>query len=141
MMQCFAEVRPATGQKLAVSNSPICVYIIDDDDGVRRALARVFKSAGIQSHQFASTKELFASRIEVGRSCVVADLNIVGDEPIDLPDQLKARHIDIPVIFVSADDSDANRARVRSVGGLGLFRKPVDSQALIDSVLWAVGGC
>ncbi len=118
--------------------TPITVYIVDDDNGVRKALARMFKSVGFLSHQYPSTKQLLATELETHQACVVADLNIVGDEPIELPANLKARHLDLPVVFVSADDSDMNRAKVRSVGGFGLFRKPVDSQALIDAVRWAI---
>lgn len=117
---------------------PITVYIIDDDDGVRRALARMFKSAGFSSHQFTSTREMLAAAIDEDRGCVIADLNIVGDEPIELPSILKSRRIGLPVLYVSADDSDSNRAKVRSGGGFGLFLKPVDDQALIDAVRWAV---
>ncbi len=132
--------RPVGSQSVGPSNNPISVYIVDDDYGVRRALARMFKSAGIHSQQFSSTKEFLAADIGSSRACVIADLNIAGDQPIDLPGQLKNRCLDLPVVFVSADDSDTNRAKVRSAGGLGLYRKPVDSQALIDAVRWAING-
>jgi FixJ family two-component response regulator len=98
----------------------------------------MFKSAGFLSHQFASTRELLETDLDQNRGCVIADLNIVGDEPIKLPGLLEALHIELPVVFVSADDSDSNRAKVQSVGGFGLFRKPVDDQALIDAVRWAI---
>ena len=125
---------------MAISTSPISVYIVDDDDGVRRALVRLFKSAGFVSKQFSSTKELLASDIEGRRACIISDLSIAGDEPTELPDHLRARDLDVPVVFISADDSDASRSKVRAIGGLGLYRKPVDSQALIDAVRWAVNG-
>ena len=100
----------------------------------------MFKSAGIRSQQFSSTAELLAAELDCHRACVIADLNIVGDEPTELPGMLRSRRLDLPVVFVSADDSDRNRSRVRAVGGLGLYRKPVDGQALIDAVRWAVEG-
>ncbi len=98
----------------------------------------MFKSAGIHSEQFSSTQEFLAAKINTHRTCVVADLNIAGDEPARLPGYLEERCLELPVIFVSADDSAANRAKVRAIGGLGLFRKPVDSQALIDAIRWAI---
>ena len=120
--------------------NPISVYIVDDDEGVRRALARLFKSAGIQSRQFSSAREFLEADVESRRACVIADLNIAGDEPTDLPGKLRDRRLNLPVVFISADDSDANRAKVRAVGGRGLYRKPVDSQALIDAIRWAIEG-
>ena len=120
--------------------TPITVYIVDDDESVRRALARVFKSVGFQSRQFPSTKHLLETSVDTDHSCVIADLNIVGDDPVELPARLRERSIDLPVVFLSADASDANRAKIMSVGGFGLFHKPVDSQALIDAVKWAIEG-
>ena len=114
------------------------MYIVDDDEGVRRALARVFKSVGFQSHQFSSTKHLMAANIYTDHSCVIADLNIAGDDPVELPARLRERRIGLPVVFVSAAASDKDRAKVMSAGGFGLFHKPVDSQALIDAVQWAI---
>jgi FixJ family two-component response regulator len=76
--------------------------------------------------------------IESNCACAVADLNIAGDEPTELPRRLEAENIDLPVIYVTADDSERNRAWVQSVGGCGLFRKPVDDQALIDAIRWAI---
>lgn len=131
---------PVTGPPLMNANAPITVYVVDDDAGVRKALARMFRSVGFTSHQFPSTKDLLDTKIDTHDACIIADLNIVGDEPIALPAHLKERHLDLPVVFISADDSDTNRARVRSVGGFGLFRKPVDSQALVDAVRWAIDG-
>ena len=81
---------------------------------------------------------MLATTIDSQRACVIADLNIVGDEPLGLPGLLESRSIDLPVVYISADDSDTNRAKVQSSGGFGLFRKPVDDQALIDAVRWAV---
>lgn len=126
------------GQQLALTANPISVYIVDDDEGVRPALARMFRSAGFDCQQFSSTKELLAADVACHRACVVTDLNLAGDDPTELPVRLKARYMDLPVVFVSADDSDASRSKVRAVGGLGLYRKPVDSQALIDAVRWAI---
>ena len=125
---------------MAASTTPIFVYIVDDDEGVRRALARVFRSAGLETRQFSSTHEFLDAEVNCHRSCVIADLTIADEEPTELPGRLKGRGLNLPVVFVSADDSRTSREKVRAAGGLGLYRKPVDSQALIDSVRWAVEG-
>lgn len=117
---------------------PITVYIIDDDDSVRRALSRVFKAAGFRSMEFSSTTEFMASKFDTRKACVLADMHIVGEKPAELPRLLNEQHVQLPVIFMSADNSEENLARVDSAGGVAFFRKPVDDQALIDSVKWAI---
>ena len=120
------------------ANQPATVYVIDDDAGVRRALARVFKAAGFLSSEFSSTDEFIATGVDTDHACVLSDMHIAGETPAELPRLLEERGIDIPVIFISADDSDENLARVNQAGGVGFFRKPVDDQALIDAIKWAI---
>ena len=123
-----------------MSNSPkpITVYIIDDDDGVRAALRRLFRAAGFAGEGFSSAHEFVSSGIEADHACVLTDLHIPGEDPVELPNMLKEKNLTLPVLFMSADDSDAALARVNQAGGVGLFRKPVDDQALIDAVKWAI---
>jgi len=47
------------------------------------------------------------------------------------------RGIDIPVIFLTAFDSNEVRQQARKAGAAGYFRKPVDDQALLDTIRWA----
>ena len=123
-----------------MSNSPdpITVYIIDDDRGVRSALRRLFKAVGFASESFSSAHDFIASTFETHRACVLTDLHIPGEDPVELPHMLEERHLTMPVLYKSADDSDAALARVNQAGGVGLFRKPVDDRALIDAVKWAI---
>ena len=116
------------------------VYIIDDDRGVRTGLARLFKAAGFASACFPTAHEFMASDIDTHRACVLTDLHIPGEDPVRLPSELQQREMRMPVLFISADDSEAMLARVNRAGGVGLFRKPVDDQAIIDAVKWAIQG-
>jgi FixJ family two-component response regulator len=134
----FGATCASVGTPLQDSKDPITVYIIDDDECVRRALARVFKSVGFRSFAFSSTEEFMAANHETHLACVLSDVHIVGEEPAELPRFLRDRHIDLPVIFMSADNTEENLAKVNRAGGVGFFRKPVDDQALIDAVKWAI---
>jgi FixJ family two-component response regulator len=59
-----------------------------------------------------------------------------GISALELPNRLQDRGIDLPVIFVTADYSNATRDRIRTAGGCAYFKKPVDDQALIDMIRW-----
>lgn len=116
------------------------VYVIDDEPSVQRALLRMLRSAGLSGIAFSSVAEFEASDIAESDACVVADVHMPGNSAIDLPGRLVKRGLELPVIFITGLDSSETRRRVRSAGAAGYFRKPVDDQALIDTIQWVIGG-
>ncbi len=115
------------------------VYIIDDDTSIQRALTRLMRSAGLTSVAYSSIEDFMQSGFEAERACIVADVHMPGIDALNLPAHLRQLGNDLPVIFITADDTDETRERVRQAGGAGYFRKPVDDQALLDAIHWAIG--
>ena len=116
------------------------VYLIDDDESVRRALQRLLRSAGLDVKAFSSAKE-FLENADLGeRACIVLDIQMRGLTGFDLQERLASKGIRIPVIAVSAHDDAKTRERARDLGATAFFRKPVDGEALIDAIKWAMGG-
>jgi len=114
------------------------IYIIDDDESVHRALARLLRSAGFETRTFATVDAFTASEIDSGSGCVLADVRMPGCDGLELPERLRRLGCQLPVIFLSAQDTDTTRAAARRAGAAGFFRKPVDDQALIDAIEWAL---
>jgi FixJ family two-component response regulator len=112
------------------------VFIIDDDASVRRALGRVMTSAGFDSKVFASVDEFLAGTSLRGTGCIVADMTMLGMSSLELGQLLKAADSALPVIFVTAQDTEEARTAARDAGAAGFFRKPVDTQALLDVIQW-----
>ena len=114
------------------------VYLVDDDESVRTALSRLLRSAQIQVHSFSNVEELLCTDKPDEQSCVVADIRMPGTGGLDLPKMLTARGCKYPVIFLSAQDTEQTRAAAKRAGGAGFFRKPIDAQALLDAIEWAI---
>jgi FixJ family two-component response regulator len=70
--------------------------------------------------------------------CVIADIRMPEVSGLELPALLASQGLRVPVIFVTAYDTDENRVEARRVGAAGFFHKPVDGQALLDAIAWAV---
>ncbi len=119
-------------------NNDATVYIIDDDSSVQRALLRLMRSAGLNANAFTSIDDFLAVDISANDACVVADVHMSGIDPLDLPSLLEKKGLSPPVIFITASDTPETRSRVRKAGAAGYFRKPIDSQALIDLIHWAL---
>lgn len=114
------------------------VYVIDDDESIRKSFARLFRSANLNVETFPSPDEFLTSQIQSENACILLDLRMPGATGFDLQQRLSATDISLPIIMVSASDDGQVRDTARKLGAVSFFRKPVDDQALLDAVLWAI---
>src|SRR4029434_6429815 len=88
--------------------SPLTVFLIDDDPSVRRALARLIKSAGYQVQTFVSARE-FLDRMPdaAGPGCLVLDVRMPGLSGLDLLRELQAADAALHIIFITRPGDSA----------------------------------
>ena len=115
-------------------------YVIDDDESVRKAFERLLRSANLEVETFASVDEFFNDEPQVGNACIVVDIRMPGLTGFDLQRELSSRGIGMPVIVISASDDAQTREQARRLGAAAFFRKPIDDQALLDAIWWAISG-
>ena len=116
------------------------VYVIDDDESVRRAFQFLFESVDLDVQTFCSAEEFLENASLSDGSCIILDMRMPGMTGLDLLRELLARKIRIPVIVVSAYDDEPTKRRARELGAIAYFRKPVDDQALLDAISFAIQG-
>lgn len=114
------------------------IYLIDEDASVRRALGRVMTSCGLLWRAYASVDEFLLETNIIGPGCIVADMNTPGMSGLELKHALNAANRTIPMIFLTAHDTNEMRKAAHESGAASFFRKPVDTQALIDAIQWAL---
>jgi FixJ family two-component response regulator len=114
------------------------IYIVDDDDSVRRAMKRLIRSAGMEVRIFASAEELLDFKSLNQNACMIIDIMLQGMNGLELYRELQARGYSLPVIFITGFDSPQTRQQAKVAGAAGYFRKPIDDQALLDSIEWAL---
>ena len=115
------------------------IYVIDDDESVRRSFGRLFRSADLDVETFSSAEEFLSGPRQKENACILIDIRMSGSTGFDLQQKLASHGIQTPVIVVSASDDAQTRERAREQGAVSFFRKPVDDQALIDAIHWAIG--
>jgi len=120
-------------------NDPIRIYIVDDEPSVCTAYARLLRSAKMQPLTFASVPEFLSAEISDKNACVISDIQMPGISGLELPALLARAGHHLPVIFVTAHDTPETRSQARTMGAAAYFQKPVDDQALLDAIAWALG--
>jgi FixJ family two-component response regulator len=71
--------------------------------------------------------------------CVIIDINLHDQSGIDLRRQLADKGVRLPVIFITGNDSDANRSAAIEAGCIAYLSKPFAARSLIEAVdelLW-----
>jgi len=114
------------------------IYIVDDDDSVRRAMKRLIRSAGMDVRTFASAQEFLAFKDMGPNGCMILDITLQGMSGLELYGELRAKGFALPAIFITGFDTPETRDQAKKAGAAGYFRKPIDDQALLDSIQWAV---
>ena len=114
------------------------IYIVEDDESVRKSLSRLMRSVGFPSQDFGSAEEFLAAVDAHQEGCVLLDMTMPHLTGLQLQAELTKRHIDWPVIAVSAREDADTRAMARQLGAQYFFRKPVDDQALVDAIQWVM---
>ena len=114
------------------------IYVIDDDESVRKAFKRLLRSVNFEAETFASAEEFLKSQKPNKNSCIIIDIQMPGLTGFDLQRKLMALGSQIPVIVISASDDAQIREQARELGAVAFFRKPIDDQALLDAISWAI---
>ncbi len=114
------------------------ITIIDDDALVREGLRDCTESAGYSVETFASAEDFLASKSAQHTSCLILDIQLPGISGLELQARLAATENDLPIVFVTAHATDANRERAIRYGAAGLLSKPVRREELLSVVKLAM---
>jgi len=123
-----------------VLKTPRLISIVDDDYSVRRALGRVVQFAGFSAETFGSAEDFLRSTALGSTACLVLDIHLSGRmDGFDLQERLTADQVTIPIIFITAYDDAATRARAERSGVAAYLLKPFEGQILLDAIEATVG--
>lgn len=116
------------------------VHIIDDDASVRTSLERLLISAGVRATTYPGAREFLESGRGRDGDCIVSDVRMHGMTGLDLQREIRKTGMHIAFVFVTAYDTPQARKEAIEAGATAFFRKPVDDQALLDAITWALSG-
>jgi two-component system, LuxR family, response regulator FixJ len=145
MMQ---ELLPTTNQLLCNEglgcevgrcNVPV-IAVVDDDEGFRDALERFLRMSAFHVEAFASGAEFLQWNRMDSVGCVILDLAMPEMSGLEVQEQLVARGLEIPIVFVTAHSDEQLGQCASAAGALAVLRKPVDHDALVRLVREALGG-
>jgi two-component system response regulator FixJ len=115
------------------------VYLVDDDDELRRCLGSVLLNRGFVVAGFESGHRFLSALPSLPPGCVVADLRMNDGDGIELLQKLREHGGRFPVIMVSGFADVAVAVRAMKLGAFDFIEKPFSLQALVDAIEAAFG--
>ncbi|MCG8455843.1 MAG: response regulator [Holophagales bacterium] len=117
-----------------MSDSEAVVFIVDDDEMVRKSLALLFRAIGVEHETFGSAAEFLARPRPRAPSCLLLDLCMPGLDGLELQQQLSDRQRETPIIFITGSGDVPTSVQAMKKGAHDFLAKPLDSELLLDAV-------
>lgn len=114
------------------------VYVVDDDDSIRRALARLFRSVGLYAETFDSSAAFIASPKYDLPSCLVLDVRLQGENGLAVQDELARRGVLMPIVFMTGYGDVVMSVKAMKAGAVDFLAKPFRDQDMLDAVASAL---
>lgn len=110
------------------------VYIVDDDQSVRHALADLLASVALACRSFGSVQEFLAFERPAGPACLVLDVRMPGQSGMDFLARMAGQGIEMPTIVITGHGDIAMGVRAMKDGAVDFLTKPFRDQELLDSI-------
>lgn len=110
------------------------VFVVDDDEAVRRSLAALIGLFNFPVECFGSAQEFLAAYDRQRFGCLVLDIRLPGLSGLDLHNALVEGGTHLPTIFITGHASPALGEEAARRGVVAVFQKPFRPQALIEAI-------
>ena len=113
------------------------VFVVDDDDALRDAIATYLDAEGQACETYADADSLLVRLADwppEASGCLVLDVRMPGLSGLEVQDELNARGIAMPIIFITGYGDVPSAVRAMKGGAVDFISKPFDAEALAGRI-------
>ena len=115
-------------------NSRDKVFVVDDDEAVRNAIAMLLRSAGHEVMTFSGAESFLESCTGSYEGCLILDVSMPSMDGPALQQELSKRSIRLPILFLTGHGTIPTTVRAIKAGAMDFLLKPVDGSKLLARV-------
>ena len=119
-------------EKMTATNG--VVFVIDDDESVRKSLKRLLRAADYETEVFKSAADYLVRPPNARPSCLIVDVKMPGLNGIELQKALIKRRREEQLIFITGHGNIPMCAQVMKAGAVDFLPKPFKSRELLKCV-------
>ncbi len=109
------------------------VYLVDDDEAIRRSAGFMLKTSGFAVRAFASGVEFLAER-ELAPGCVLLDVRMPQIDGLEVQQRLRERGSTLPVIVMTGHGDVSIAVEAMKEGAVDFIEKPFEKATLVAAL-------
>ncbi|MFQ5494629.1 MAG: response regulator transcription factor [Phycisphaerae bacterium] len=119
-------------------NAEPTVFVVDDDEALRRSLRRLLESVGRRVETFPSAQAFLEQHDPSRPGCLILDIKMPGMSGLELQEELARIGDCVPVIIVSGHGDVASAVQAMKTGAVDFLRKPHRARVLLERIRHAL---
>ena len=114
------------------------VFVVDDDEPVRRSLGRLLHTAGYEVELLAGAEAYLERAAPTRPACLLLDMRMPGMGGMELQHRIAGTARQLPIVFITAHGDEALRQALIRSGAVDVLFKPLDADVLLEAVARAL---
>lgn len=110
------------------------IYVIDDDEGIRRSLTFLLRSAGSLVRTYDSAEEFLREAGQLAPGCVITDVRMPDMDGLELVRRLHAANLPMAAIVITGHGDIPLAVEAMKVGAVDFIEKPFRDDVLLEAV-------
>jgi FixJ family two-component response regulator len=111
------------------------IFLIEDDDSMRKALIGMLEFVGYQVNAFSSASDFLKTSIQVAPAVIITDMRMPDMSGVELQAELVQRGRSIPIIFISGESTVQQTVTAMKQGAIEFLVKPFERDELLSAVI------
>lgn len=116
-----------------MSDKPL-VYVVDDDEAIRRSISFLLKTSGYAVKAYASGAEFLAEAGRLERGCILLDVRMPDIDGMEVQQRLRESGVLLPVIIMTGHGDIDMAVRAMKAGASDFIEKPFEKALLFDAL-------
>lgn len=114
------------------------VFVVDDDESVREALASLIRSARLRVEVFASAREFLGRAPADAPACLVLDMRLPDLSGLDVQRRIAEMNTRIPIVFITARGDVPTSVKAMKAGAVEFLTKPLADADVLGAIQQAI---
>ena len=115
------------------------IYIVDDDEAVRDAIAKLVQSVGLTPKCYSSAESFLKEfHDDIFSCCLVLDVRMKGIGGIELLKIMNEKNYIVPTIIITGHGDIPMAVEALHNGAMNFIEKPFRNQILLDAITLAI---
>jgi len=110
------------------------VYLVDDEEAIRRSAGFMLRTSGHKVEAFASGDELLKAVRDLEPGCILLDIRMPGMDGMEVQQALNDRGIAMPVVIMTGHGDITLAVRAMKAGAVDFIEKPFEKSVLMSAL-------